>query len=201
MERVAVFLEYENVHRTGHQLYASVGQPKYDTVVDPVKIAEVVVAKRRTAGELTSIRVFRGRPVPEFQSKPASANDLQAAAWVLDNRVQLKRRDLKYEFDADRKWVPAREKGIDVALAVSLVEGSLKEQFDVAIVFSCDTDLLPAVELAYRDTAAHIEVACWSGSKPLWFPEGLRMSPPRRMPYCHFLSQQDFLDCRDYSAV
>jgi uncharacterized LabA/DUF88 family protein len=201
MERVAVFLDYENVHRTGHQLYASVGQPKYDTVVDPVKIAEVVVAKRRTAGELTSIRVFRGRPVPEFQSKPASANDLQAAAWVLDNRVQLKRRDLKYEFDADRKWVSAREKGIDVALAVSLVEGSLKEQFDVAIVFSCDTDLLPAVELAYRDTAAHIEVACWSGSKPLWFPEGLRMSPPRRMPYCHFLSQQDFLDCRDYSAV
>lgn len=201
MERVAVFLDYENVHRTGHQLYASVGQPKYDTVVDPVKIAEVVVAKRRTAGELTSIRVFRGRPVPEFQAKPASANDLQAAAWVLDSRVQLKRRDLKYEFDADRKWVSAREKGIDVALAVSLVEGSLKEQFDVAIVFSCDTDLLPAVELAYRDTAAHIEVACWSGSKPLWFPEGLRMSPPRRMPYCHFLSQQDFLDCRDYSAV
>ncbi|NQX33282.1 NYN domain-containing protein [Herbiconiux sp. VKM Ac-2851] len=201
MERVAVFLDYENVHRTGHQLYGSVGQPKYDTVVDPVKIAEVVVAKRRTAGELTSIRVFRGRPVPEFQSKPASANDLQAAAWVLDSRVQLKRRDLKYEFDADRKWVSAREKGIDVALAVSLVEGSLKEQFDVAIVFSCDTDLLPAVELAYRDTAAHIEVACWSGSKPLWFPEGLRMSPPRRMPYCHFLSQQDFLDCRDYSAV
>jgi uncharacterized LabA/DUF88 family protein len=201
MERVAVFLDYENVHRTGHQLYASVGQPKYDTVVDPVKIAEAVLAKRRKVGELTSIRVFRGRPVPEFQAKPASANDLQAAAWVLDSRVQLKRRDLKYDFDSDRKWVSAREKGIDVALAVSLVEGSLKEQFDLVIVFSCDTDLLPAVELAYRDTAAHIEVACWSGSKPLWFPEGLRMSPPRRMPYCHFLSQQDFLDCRDYSAV
>lgn len=201
MERVAVFLDYENVHRTGHQLFASIGRPKYETVVDPVRIAETIVAKRRTGGELTSIRVFRGRPVPEFQAKPASANDIQAAAWLEDPRVQLKRRDLKYDFDANRNWIAAREKGIDVALAISLVEGALRSEFDVAVIFSCDTDLLPAVELAFRGTEAHVEIACWTGAKPLWFPEGMRLSPPRHMPYCHFLSERTFFDCRDYSAA
>lgn len=200
MKRVAVFLDYENVHRTGHQLFAYSGQPKYATAVDPVRIAEKIVAKRRNGGLLTSIRVFRGRPVPEFQPKPASANDTQAAAWSQDVRVVLKRRDLKYDFDANRQWIAAREKGIDVALAISLVAGALSDEFDVAVVFSCDTDLLPAVELAFHGMDAHVEVACWKGAKPLWFPEGMRMSPPRRLPYCHFLDDVAFFECRDYSA-
>ncbi len=139
MERVAVFLDYENVHRTGHQLFANTGQPKYETAVDLIRIAEKIVAKRRKGGSLTSIRVFRGRPVPEVQPKPASANDTQAAAWLQDGRVELKRRDLKYDFDANRQWIAAREKGIDVALAISLVAGALSSEFDVAVVFSCDT--------------------------------------------------------------
>lgn len=199
MDRVAVFLDYENVHRTGHQLFASLGQQKYSTVVDPMKVSERLVAKRKFASEVSAVHVFRGRPVPAFQPKPASANDIQATAWSMDERVSVVRRDLKYDKDGDN--VTAREKGIDVALAIALVDGSLHEDFDVAIVFSCDTDLLPAIELAYHKTKPNIELACWSTAKPLWFAEGLQMSPPRRFPYCHFLNEQDFIECRDYSAA
>ena len=200
MDKVAVFLDYENVHRTGHQQYAGVGQPRYETVVDPLLIAERLIAKRKNGGMLHSVWVYRGRPVPEYQPKPASANDIQAAAWAEDDRVHVVRRDLKYDFEDDGSFT-AREKGIDVALAVGLTSGALDRDFDTAIVFSGDTDLLPALELVFTRQLVHLEIACWTGSKPLWFPEFQRQTPPRHMPYCHFLSEADFVNTRDYSST
>ena len=67
MDKVAVFLDYENVHRTGHQQYGGVGQPRHETVVNPLLIAERLMAKRRDGGMLQSVWVYRGRPVPEYQ--------------------------------------------------------------------------------------------------------------------------------------
>jgi uncharacterized LabA/DUF88 family protein len=198
VDRVAVLLDYENVHRTGHESFAGVAQPRYVTVVNPIKIAERLISKRKGLNELVAVHVFRGRPVPEFQPKPASANDIQAVAWSADRRVRVVRRDLKYERDRDK--FTAREKGIDVALAVALVQTAMLREYDVAIIFSGDSDLLPAIELAYRRTEPKIEIACWSTATPLWFSEGLKMNPPKRFPFCHFLSAQDFLECRDHSA-
>lgn len=200
MDKVAVFLDYENVHRTGHQLFAGVGQPLYETVVNPLQVAEHLVSMRKNGGMLSSVRVFRGRPVPAYQPKPASANDVQTAAWEADDRVTVFRRDLKYDLDEDGSFT-AREKGIDVSLAVSVVEGSLDQDFNVAIVFSGDTDLSPALELVFRRRLVHLEIAAWSGSKPLWFPDFMRRSPPVHLPYCHFLSAEDFLRCRNHSDL
>jgi len=200
MDKVAVFLDYENVHRTGHHLFAGVGEPLYETVVNPLQVAERLVAKRKNGGMLGSVKVFRGRPVPAYQPKPASANDVQTAAWEADPRVSVHRRDLKYDVDPDGSFT-AREKGIDVSLAISVVEGSLDKDFDVAIVFSGDTDLAPALELVFRRRLVHLEIAAWAGSKPLWFPKFMRQTPPVRLPYCHFLTAEDFVRVRDYSDV
>ena len=198
--RIAVFIDYENVHRTGHGRFAEIGTPLYETVVDPRLIAEAIVAKRSMPGDLDRVVVFRGRPVPAYQPKPASANDIQAEAWGSDPRVSVIRRDLKYDHSDDGTFI-AREKGIDVALAVALTEGALDSSFDTAIVFSGDTDLLPALELVFKRQLARIEIAAWSGQKPLWFPEFLRQTPSRKLPYCHFLTDADFIACRDFSAA
>jgi hypothetical protein len=88
-----------------------------------------------------------------------------------------------------------REKGVDVALAIDLLECALAGKFDTAVVFSGDTDLLPAVEAAFHRTSTHIEIACWSGAKPLWLPEYLTQK--RYLPYCHFLDANDFAASRD----
>jgi hypothetical protein len=138
--------------------------------------------------------VFRGRPNPEHHARITAANDAQTAAWVRDSRVEVHRRDLNY-----RGWPehPPREKGVDVSLAVNLIEGSLLGQFEVAIVFTGDTDLLPAIEVAFKRTQAQIEIAAWSGARPLWFPDGLSRRPPVRLPYCHFLGRDDFEAVRD----
>ncbi|MGI8680000.1 MAG: hypothetical protein ACR2LX_15225 [Jatrophihabitans sp.] len=71
-ERVAVFFDYENVHRTGHGLYTNYGTPLYNTVVDPRALAERIVERRRFASELADVHVFRGRPLPQFQPEAAA---------------------------------------------------------------------------------------------------------------------------------
>lgn len=198
-DSVGVFLDYENVHRTGHQLFADFGAPLYDTVLDPIKVAERLVQLRSRPSTLAGVWAYRGRPVPEHQPIPASANDLQAQRWTLDRRLTLVRRDLKYELYDDGTFT-AREKGIDVALAVGVTQGALDREFDAAIVFSGDTDLLPALDLVFHRKLISLEIAAWSGQKPLWFPDMLNASPPRRLPYCHFLGAADFLACRDSEA-
>jgi NYN domain len=188
-----VFLDYQNVHLTAHGLFLNYGTAPHEALVHPLRLAERLVDKRRDGGQLISVRVFRGRPNPGRQPVPAAANDAQTAAWErADDRVRVIRRDLNY-----RGWPehPPREKGVDVALAISLVESAMLNEYDVAIVFSGDTDLIPAVEMAFRRTTPRVEIAAWAGAKPLWFPADLAAG--RRLPWCHFLSEQDFEDVRD----
>lgn len=200
-ERVAVFFDYENVHRTAHNLYTSPGTPTHSTAFNPIKLAEKITAKRNRASTLANVRVYRGRPVPAHQPTPASAFDLQQHAWKSDARVVMRTRDLRYRFDdADPTIFQAQEKGIDVSLAIDLVEAAMNETYDALIVFSCDTDLLPALELVKKIHKTHMEIACWNGANPLWLREGLALDPPQHFPFCHFLNDQDFTACKETVA-
>jgi hypothetical protein len=44
---------------------------------------------------------------------------------------------------------------------------------------------LPALEMIANVRLGHVEVACWSGFKPLRFPGS-------NLPWCHFLSEPDW---------
>jgi hypothetical protein len=69
-------------------------------------------------------------------------------------------RPLRYDsHDAD---VEPREKGVDVQLAIGIVENVLTGGCDVAVLFSNDTDLLPVVEAVCRlKGAAFVETVSW----------------------------------------
>lgn len=55
-----------------------------------------------------------------------------------------------------------RRRGVDVQLAIGLVESVLLDQCDVAILFSNDTDLVPVVESVCRlNGPGRIETAAW----------------------------------------
>jgi NYN domain len=87
---------------------------------------------------------------------------------------------------------PAQEKGIDVALAVDFVRLACEGAFDVGVLFSRDTDLLPALE-AVRDLSTggvHVEVATWRGLSRLRYPDS-------QLPWCHYLDGSDYEACRD----
>ena len=62
---------------------------------------------------------------------------------------------------------------------------AFRKQYDALVLFSSDTDLLPALESVVKLRLGHVEVACWSGFKPLRFPR-------THLPYCHFLNEKDW---------
>jgi NYN domain-containing protein len=181
-ERVAVFLDYQNVHLTGHTLFDGAREP-YRCVPHPVRLADLLASKRARPSAAATILVYRGQPHPLHQPKPAAANEAQASQWSRDRRVRVIRRQLNY-----RNWPahPPLEKGIDVAIAVDMMRLAFRRAYDALVLFSGDTDLLPVVETIYSLKLGHVEVACWSGAKPLRFPG----RPP--MPWCHFLNRQDW---------
>jgi NYN domain len=182
--RIAVLLDFENVQRVGHGLYGR-GKPLYQCVPEPVLVADLIARRRNVASRATVIRVFRGRPNPEFERQAASANDKQRQLWERrDARVRVHSHPLFY-----RDWPkgPPVEKGVDVALAIEAVRLKLQEQneFDALVVFSSDNDLVPAIKLCFQLPGPAIEVACWVGANPL-------QDTATKLPWCHFLSEGDW---------
>jgi len=51
-----------------------------------------------------------------------------------------------------------RQKGVDVKLAVDMIDYAVQEVYDTAILVSGDSDLVPAVKLV-KDIGAHVELA------------------------------------------
>jgi hypothetical protein len=87
----------------------------------------------------------------------------------------------------DRGWpaLPPQEKGIDVQIAVDLIQAAFTGHYAALVLFSSDTDLLPALETVVDHRLGHVEVACWSGFKPLRFSG-------TNLPWCHFLNETDW---------
>jgi uncharacterized LabA/DUF88 family protein len=162
-DHVALYLDYENVHRVGHGLYAR-GRERYTCVPEPSLIADLIATRRQQDTEITVIRAYRGLPNSRLEPEAASSNAQQANQWERrDSRVRVVRRPLAYRGWPDH---PPVEKGIDVQIAVDMIQAAMGKVFAALILFTSDTDLLPAVELAGQVGTA-VEVACWDGAKPL----------------------------------
>ena len=73
--------------------------------------------------------------------------------------------------------------------------------FDVAIVFSTDTDQLPTLELLFHKLPPKVEVACWTGTKPLWFPENVARQPAAQAAVLPLPQRGCFNECRDYRVT
>ena len=194
--QVAVLIDYQNAHFTPHEIWCDEDSPKHLCLIHPLKLAELLVARRAGGGELVAVRVFRGKPLARLQPTAAKYSDRQADEWEKDPRVVIRRRTLRYprNFGEEDCIDKPQEKGVDVELAVTLVAAAIRKEFDSVIVVSHDTDLLPAIELAH-EVGAHVEVAAWGS-------DGHRLRGPG-IRYCHILNETDFVavrDLRDYNV-
>jgi hypothetical protein len=189
--KITVFLDYQNAHMTGHEQWCPPGEQVHHCLIEPLKLAEMLVAGRAPGGILDAVRVYRGRPDSRLDAVAASRSDRQAAAWQVDSRVTMIRRPLSYPRDfgqADCVEKP-REKGIDVSLAIDMVRMAMRKEYEVGILFSRDNDLLPALELVVDLPDIHTEVATWEGSS--------RLTLKYRALYCHKLPEAAFGAVRD----
>jgi hypothetical protein len=84
-------------------------------------------------------------------------------------------------------------------LAIDFAIMALKDQFDVGILMSTDTDMKPALEAVLNARSARPEVAAWSGDGM----HNRRLAIPGRKLWCHWLDKAAYAtvaDETDYSA-
>lgn len=113
---------------------------------------------------LVHVGAYAGMPSRKRTATGYKARRRQTARWE-QTGVKVFARPLRYP--KTYPAAPAREKGIDVKLAIDMVTMAVADQYDVGILASCDTDLAPAVEavLALRKERGRprIELVAWQG--------------------------------------
>lgn len=195
MTRVAVFLDYQNVYNGALDAFDLRGQGHMVGQVYPRRLGVLLTDRGRPGPkgdptrDLESVNVYSGEPSPKHSAIGQAARQRQVRYWNSQGCVRAVTRPLKYYpkgRDAlGREVFEAREKGIDVHLAVDMVAGALRNDYDVAILFSADTDLLPALE-AVRAAGKRCEVAAWRS--PVGYSSRLQL--PRL--WCHWLDRKDY---------
>lgn len=90
-----------------------------------------------------------------------------------------------------------RQKGVDVELAVDVVRLAVEDAYDIGIVVSTDTDLLPAVEAVDRFRAKErVPRLCTVGYTGL--PKKLQLSEPgARQPFVFRINRATYLAVHD----
>jgi uncharacterized LabA/DUF88 family protein len=189
--RVAVFIDWQNTYKAAREAFGLESLPSEHGVYSPLQIAQHMAAgnDRGDAGKLIRVEIFRGLPSQRRDKVGHSANRRHSAAWMAEdpNIVIPHLRPLRYPQDPSE---PPVEKGVDVHLAISAVEWTLTDRCDVSIIFSHDTDLLPAVEAITRlKSREGVETASWVSDT---HRRRLRPKPP---VYHHDLDESVFIAC------
>lgn len=204
MTRVAVFIDYQNAYRGIRSAMGWDDEPFTVGQVYPRRLGIVLCDRGRPVDPkraLEYVKVYRGQPSSKYDAKGQSACQRQVRFWRAQASVTPVTRPLKYYPTTwDHLGFPvaweAREKGIDVLLAIHMVMGARNNEYDVAVLVSADTDLIPALE-AVRDLGKVVEVAAWDG--PL---RNSRLSL-RPNVWCHWLNESDYRlvgDPTDYTV-
>lgn len=189
-----VFIDYQNVYRNARRTFgadaddvASFGQ------IDPLQVGLHLADLAQ--GQLAQVRIYRGMPNSNYDPPGNSAARRQVRVWNMDQRVVPVTRPLRYP---KKRRGGEEEKGIDVALAVDYVRLAMEDKYDVGIIFSSDTDLLPALELVLdmskpkgltRKPRRTVQVATWTRCK--------RLTLTKPKIWCHVLDFDTFSAVQD----
>lgn len=199
-KRVVIFIDYENMYQCARNAFDNVSGHFLPWALGE-RIVEIRNANPSTErSTLHQVRVYRGLPDSRRQPKANAANQAQTAAWKEacpePTNLYVYRRPLQYPPQWPKSGGAPREKGVDVALAVDLVQLTYQGGFDVAVVCSHDTDLSPALDVVRMASTAsvHLEVASWAKRNRISYS-----SDPNK-PWCHRLRKSDFDSVKDMKS-
>ena len=194
--RLALFVDAQNAYRGARDSFFPSGGLSAHGQFSPVLLGQMIAERGGPGGTeciLSEVRIYTGRPDPIRESKTYAAHMKQCARWEADG-VSVIWRPLRYP--PRRTGLPPQEKGIDVALCIDFVTMAIDGLYDVGVIMSTDTDLLPALDFTRNRYAGvrHVAVAAWDGRRRLASPDG--------NIWCHWLSRADYdavADTTDYN--
>lgn len=185
-----MFIDAQNVYRDARRSFFQETDSSNLGQVDHAKLATLLaergIAPPGKTRVLEECRVYVGIPSSARQPHANAARLRQKAAWEKAG-AKVFGRPLQYPKDWPQH--KEQEKGVDVALAVDFVFNAARKNFDIGILVSTDTDLVPALEAGdslYRAWGTpKIEVASWKPSRK-------RLQVPGRPLWCHLLERADY---------
>jgi uncharacterized LabA/DUF88 family protein len=195
--RVAVFFDYQNAYHCARDAFCDEDDATRKGNFWPKRMAQLLTEKGPAGPprrELSFIGVYAGAPDPRRDQQGARAQSRRVAAWQRESGslLTVKSRGLRYP--PGRPLSEAEEKGIDVQLSIDAMVMGVRGEYDVAIIVSADTDLLPVVEgllaLKALNGKPDVEVVGWKG-----LSKGLNVSgvPVR------WIGDRDFYTVRDHT--
>lgn len=194
--RVWVFIDSQNVIRDAKEAFHVPSDPASYGHVYPDRLASLLVSLGIQPRVLDEVRIYTGAPANAHQPVAYRAHMKQRSVWI-GAGVKVFPRTLRYP--PDWPQTKAQEKGVDVALAVDLVRYALVEKtFDIGIVVSTDTDLVPALEAVTDGPAARawgwprVEVTTWAPNKK-------QLRVPGKNIWCYKLDRDQYESVRDHT--
>lgn len=132
-EKVAVFIDGGNLYRLLKQHGIFPGKRfNYSALIGLVLRGRALVSKAYYVG------IVRNHDNTAESQKRVDGQ--QKFLGILEKEgFHIERGRIVYDHDI-------REKGVDVKMAVDIVSGAFENKYDVAVVVSSDTDLLPAIK-------------------------------------------------------
>ena len=187
--RLVLFIDAQNAYRGARESFFARQGSTAAGQFDPLKLGQLIAARGGPGGTqrlLAGVRVYSGRPDPHKDPTTYGAHLRQCARWEA-NGAQVITRPLRYLPGWPRQR--AEEKGIDVALAVDFVALAVDAAYDVGVVMSTDTDILPALEFTHEryPDLRHVEVAAWRSPG-----NNRRLSLTGSNIWCHWLNRIDY---------
>jgi len=192
-DRVVVFIDYQNVYRRARGKFFQPPENHTEGNINPVAFAKLI-CKNAPAGERAAerdfeqVRVYVGRPSPDRDPKSYWPHMRQCAAWEKAGSLVFPR-PLRYPLSWPTR--DAEEKGIDVSLAVDFVGMAVDNLFDIGVIASVDTDLMPAIGYVHKRQERKIEVTAWHDGTD----QGFRL----KGVWCHRLARTDYESVADYT--
>lgn len=162
---MAVVVDYENMYRTGQELFAP-DESRENCIIDPFRLGCQIAKARNHQNynkpdyqvELSRVEVYRGCPAQSKNPEGYNRAQSQRSTWMRGHNgvLDVTLRPLKYY-----EGRPPQEKGVDVLCALAMVRLCRNQQFDVVVLASHDTDLAPALDEAQKMTSTRAEAAKW----------------------------------------
>lgn len=192
MEQIAVFLDYSNVHLLAHDMYAP-NLERWTTHLSPRLIADRIVELRGRDSELGRVHFYRGSPDFHRDIEATRVFREESARWERDSKTTAHYEPMLYGWG---RTVP-KESGVDMRLGLDLVEAARSHAYDRIVLFSGDSDLLPAVEDVVK-TTSRLELVAWTDGQAT--PGNVLTERCRRKGFrlwTHHFDSEDFWACQD----
>lgn len=125
-----------NIHLTNFDYLSFV---KFITKISPNKVIYYIGEVKKYPGNIKSQKLYAGQQSLFFNLRKQNI-DIKLGYLLMSNG--------KYY-----------EKGVDVQIAVDIVRGAIKNEYDICYLISSDTDLLPAIKTARDEGKKIIYVA------------------------------------------